>query len=54
MMEDPEGIQLNIQHYQHLLTLQGTKHTRDQLLRLLDEAQAQLPLAGSGASDRKS
>ena len=53
MMEDPESIRLNIRHYQELLTLQSTPETRNRILELLAEAQAQLPAAAVEASERK-
>jgi hypothetical protein len=53
MTDDPEVIELNIRHYQHLLTLHSTEYTRDQVLRLLAEAQARLPAATSKAMDRE-
>jgi hypothetical protein len=53
MMEDPEIIRLNIRHYRELLKLHGTTETRQQVLKLLAEAQEQLPLALAEAADRK-
>jgi hypothetical protein len=53
MMEDPEIIRLNIQHYQNLLKLYCTPETRQQVVKLLAEAKAQLPFAEADASDRK-
>jgi hypothetical protein len=52
IMEDPSIIQLNIRYYQRLLTLHSTTVTRDQVLKLLGEAWAQLPLAQAEAQDR--
>lgn len=52
-MEDPEIIQLNIRHYQELLKLHGTAETRQQVMKLLAEAQAQLRAAEDEARDRK-
>ena len=44
MTEDPRIIELNIQHYQELLKLdRHTAETRQRLIDLLAEAQAQLP-----------
>jgi hypothetical protein len=51
-MEDPDDIRLNILHYEHLLTLYCTEETREQLIRLLGEAQEQLPIAMAEALDR--
>jgi hypothetical protein len=45
MREDPYVIRLNIQHYQEALKLPSPPEKRRQLLRLLAEAQAELPLA---------
>ncbi len=45
MYEDPYVIRLNIQHFQALLKLECTPATRQQILRLLAKAQAELPLA---------
>jgi hypothetical protein len=46
MMEDAEIIRLNIRHYQELLKLdRHTDETRQRLIELLAEAQAQLPSA---------
>jgi hypothetical protein len=46
MMEDANIILLNIRHYQELLKLdRHTAETRQHLIDLLAEAQAQLPLA---------
>jgi len=42
MREDPEIIRLNIRHYQELLKLRSTTETRQQVLKLLAEAHAQL------------
>jgi hypothetical protein len=42
-MEDPEIILRNIQHYRDLLTLYSTDYTREQVLKLLGEAQERLP-----------
>jgi len=53
MTDDAESLRLNIQHYQHLLTLYSTKTSREQVLKLLAEAQAQLPHAAAEASDRR-
>jgi hypothetical protein len=53
MMEDPEIIQLNIRHYQELLKLHSTPETRQQVIKLLAEAQAQLPAAEAEARERK-
>jgi hypothetical protein len=48
MMEEPEIIRLNIRHYQELLKLdRHTAETRQRLIELLADAQAQLPLAQS-------
>jgi hypothetical protein len=54
MMEDPEIIQLNIQHYRTFLKLNHhTAETRQRATELLAEAQAQLPLAEAEVSSRK-
>jgi len=45
MREDPYIIRLNIRHYQELLKFSGDADTRQQILRLLAKAQAELPLA---------
>jgi hypothetical protein len=48
MTEDPQIIGLYIRHYQELLKLdRHTAETRQHLIELLAEAQAQLPLAES-------
>jgi hypothetical protein len=48
MTEDPQVIRLNIRHYQELLKLDRHKAgTRQRLIELLAEAQAQLTLAKS-------
>jgi|SRR5665213_2351138 len=44
-MEDPKDIRQNIQHYHRLLTLNGTRGTQDQVIKLLGEAEAQLYVA---------
>jgi len=50
-MEDPQIILLNIQHYQELLKLdRHTPATRQRVIELLAEAQAQLPLAERAAA----
>ncbi len=54
MTEDPEIIRLNIRHYQELLKLQRTVETRQQVIALLAEAQAQLPVAEAEARARRS
>ena len=51
-MEDPVIIRMNIRHYQELLKLCGDEK-RNQVLKLLGEAQAQLPLAIAEALGRK-
>ena len=54
MMEAPEIIQLNIRHYRALLKLNShTEKTRQRVIELLAEAQAQLPLAEAEMSGRK-
>lgn len=54
MMEDPEIIQLNIQHYQRFLkSSRHTAETRQRATELLAEAQVQLPLAKAEVSSRK-
>jgi uncharacterized protein (DUF1778 family) len=45
MMEDPEIIRLNIRHYQELLKLLSAPDTRQQVVKLLAEATAQLAIA---------
>jgi hypothetical protein len=53
MMEDPRIIELTIRHYQELLKLdRHTEETRQRLIELLAEAQAQLPFATAANSDR--
>jgi hypothetical protein len=53
MTEDPQIIRLNIQHYQELLKLdRHTTETRQRLIELLAEAQAQLPFASAAMSAR--
>lgn len=53
MTEDPRIIELNIQHYQELLKLdRHTAETRQRLIDLLAEAQAQLPAAAAAMSSR--
>lgn len=53
MTEDPQMIRLNIRHYQELLKLdRHTIETRQRLIELLAEAQAQLPFAESAMSSR--
>jgi len=53
MMEDPEIIRLNIRHYQELLKLdRHTPATRQRVIELLAEAQAQLPFAQSAVAKR--
>jgi hypothetical protein len=52
-MEDPRIIELNIRHYQELLKLdRHTGETRQRLVDLLAEAQAQLPAASAAMSSR--
>jgi hypothetical protein len=53
MTEDPEIIRLNIRHYQELLKLNGTAYTRDQVLKLLAAAQAELPTAEAETRSRR-
>lgn len=52
MYEDPYIIRLNIQHYQELLKRPCGPKKREELLRLLAKAQAELPFAA--ASEPKS
>jgi hypothetical protein len=53
MMEDPQILELNIRHYQELLKLdRHTAETRQRLIELLAEAQAQLPFARATISNR--
>jgi hypothetical protein len=53
MTEDANIIRLNIQHYQELLKLgRHTAETRQRLVELLAEAQAQLPFASAAMSSR--
>jgi hypothetical protein len=55
MMEDPEIILLNIRHYQELLKRNDhPTTTRQRVVDLLAEAQAQLPLAKSAVSNGNS
>jgi hypothetical protein len=53
MMEAPEIIRLNIRHYEELLKLHRTGEKRQQVMKLLAEARAQLPLAMAEAAERK-
>jgi hypothetical protein len=53
MMEDPEIIRRNIQHYQQLLKLYCTAARRQRVTQLLAEAEAQLALAMADAPERK-
>lgn len=43
--EDPAIIRLNIEHFQHLLTLHGTEQSKQQVQKLLYEAQMGLAMA---------
>ena len=53
MPEDPRIIELNIRHYQELLKLDHhTGETRQHLIDLLAEAQAQLPAASAAMLSR--
>jgi hypothetical protein len=53
MMEDPQILRLNIRHYQELLKLdRHTPETRQHLIELLAEAQAQLPFASAAMFGR--
>jgi hypothetical protein len=45
MMEDPETLRQNIQHYRELLTLHSTQFTHERVIELLAEALARLPAA---------
>lgn len=45
MHEDPYVIRLNIKHYQEMLKLAIAADARQQILRLLARAQAELPFA---------
>jgi hypothetical protein len=54
MRDDPETTRLNIRHYQQLLKIdQHTPETRQRVIELLAEAQAQLPFAEAEVSGRK-
>jgi hypothetical protein len=53
MIEDPAIILLYIRHYQELLKLNVMAHAHDQVRKLLAEAEAQLPIALTEASERK-
>lgn len=53
MMDDPEIIRLNIRHYEALLKLHSTADTRQQVVRLLAEARAQLNLAMAEATEQE-
>jgi hypothetical protein len=54
MMEDPEIIQLNIQHYQNFLKFNHhTAETQQRATELLAEAHAQLTSAKAEVSSRK-
>jgi hypothetical protein len=51
--EDPRIIELNIQHYRELLKLdRHTAETRQRLIDLLAEAQAQVPAATMSSGNR--
>jgi hypothetical protein len=54
MMEASHIIQLNIQHYRELLKLNGgmADAMRPRVMKLLAEAQAQLPVAVAEESER--
>jgi hypothetical protein len=53
MTEEPRIIELTIRHYQELLKLdRHTAETRQRLIELLAEAQAQLPLASAAMMSR--
>ena len=53
MMEDPRILELNIRHYQELLKLdRHTEATRQRLIDLLTEAQAELPVANAATANR--
>jgi hypothetical protein len=53
MAEDPKIIHLNIRHYQELLKLdRHTAETRQRLIELLADAQAQLPFASAAISSQ--
>ena len=53
VMEDPQILRLNIRHYQELLKLdRHTPETRQHLIELLAEAQAQLPFASAAMFGR--
>ncbi len=52
MMEELEVLQLNIRHYQHLLTLYSKEETQNRVFKLLTDAQARLPRAATEALDR--
>jgi hypothetical protein len=52
--EDPTIIELNIRHYQELLKLdRHTAETRQRLIELLAEAQAQLPASVTASSQNR-
>jgi hypothetical protein len=54
MTEDPEIIQLNIRHYQQLLTQDHhTAETRQRVKELLNDAQARLPDAVAAMGNRQ-
>ena len=52
MLDDPEIIRLNIRHYEALLKLHCTADTRQQVMKLLAEARAQLSDAEGTGSNR--
>jgi len=53
MTEDPRIIELTIRHYQELLKLdRHTAETRQHLIDLLTEAEAQLPVATAAMSQQ--
>ena len=52
MLDDPEIIRLNIRHYEALLKLHCTADTRQQVMKLLAEARAQLSGAEGTGSNR--
>ena len=52
-MEASHIIRLRIQHYQALLKLDSTTEIRPQVIKLIAEAQAQLPLAEAEELERE-
>jgi hypothetical protein len=50
MLEDPDAIRAKIKHYEYLLTLYSTKYAKEDVRKLIADAQAQLSVAVAEAS----